>query len=331
VAVKGATNASFTAPAGCGQSMIQVAITNAFDVGSPIYSSTATLQGDAFPTNITFTNGAGWTLNGYPQDLAGDVLELTDGGGAEASGAIYNTPQYVGSFNASFTYTGTDGGADGIVFMIENSSEGTSALGADGGSLGFYGITQSFGLEINIYGGSPIGIAPGTNGNTLASGGGAGYASTGSVAVNSGDPIQFQLNFAGGILAIAMTDTATSATFSTNFVFGPVTNILGGTDLGYVGFTGADGGVASVQTVSGFEFNSVIPSESLSVSSVTAGSFVLSWPAADPNFVLEQSPDLLNWSAGPAPTVVGGVNQVKVNIPGGSGQTFYRLARIVCQ
>jgi hypothetical protein len=331
----GATNASYTFPAACGTHTIQVSFTNSQSGGTPIVSSLASLQGDAYPTNITFnTNGTDWQLNivggAAVPNIANNVLELTDGGSGEASTVFYTIPQFVGSFTASFTYQGI-GSADGVAFILQNSSSGAIALGGGGGGLGYFGISNSVALEINLY--NIPGIAPGTNGNTYGAGGGAVYQSTGPVDVSSGHPINFKLNWAHGVLAVSLEDTVTLATYSTNYTFGPLTPILAGSDLAYVGFSGGDGGSASVQTISNFEFNSVIPPVSLSVSPVTTNSFLITWPAADPSYVLQKTSSLKSpsWVAGPTPVVVGGVNQATVNVNGGGGQQFYRLVRVVCQ
>ncbi len=327
VAVAGATNASFTYAAGCGSHTVQAEATNADNVGSPIMSSLATVAGDQYPETVTFTNGAGWQLNGSVQVLNGNVLELTDGGGDEASSAFYNTPQYVGAFTASYTYLGA-GSADGVTFCLQASSAGASAVGGTGGELGFYGIAPSYALELNIYVGSPIGIATGTNGATLSGGGGAGYAPTGGVFVNGQDPILFQLTYANGSLGVVMTDQFTSATYSTNYSIDSMTNVLSGTDLAYVGFTGADGGLTSLQTISNFVFTPTIPGEPLTVTHAP-GAVQLSWPSIDPTWSLQQSADLMNWIAGPTPTGANGTNTVTVATSSAVDQ-YYRLARQPC-
>jgi hypothetical protein len=331
--VSGATNASYTLPTPCGIHAIQVTFTNAQNGGSPVVSSTASLQGDAYPTNITFnTNGIGWQLNsgavGVPT-LANNVLELTDNGSGESSSAFYMIPQYVGSFAASFTYQGI-GSADGAAFIVQNGSSGVTALGGGGGGLGYYGISNSIALEINLY--NIPGIAPGTNGNTFGAGGGAAYQPAGPVDVSSGHPINISLNWANGVLGVSLMDATTLATYSTNYPFGSLTPILGGTDLAYVGFSGGTGGSTSIQTISNFEFHSVIPPVALSVSPVTTNSFLISWPAGDPSYVLQQASSLTapTWVAGPPSVVVGSMNQATVTATGGSG-AFYRLVRVVCQ
>jgi hypothetical protein len=255
--VSGVKGNSYTFPAALGGHTIQVSFTNAQSGGVGVLSSVAVLQGDANPTNITFnTNGLGWQLNtvgaGGVPTLAGNVLELTDNTASEAASAFYGVAQYVGSFTASFTYTG-NGSADGAAFILQNSPAGINALGGVGGSLGYAGITNSLALEINLYNGNGenIGIALGTNGIA-----GAKYGATGPVSVNSGNPIQVGLKWVNGVLTVSLTDTKTLATYATNYTIGSLTPILGGSDLAYIGFSGADGGITSIQTVSDFEFNS---------------------------------------------------------------------------
>jgi hypothetical protein len=255
--VSGVKGNSYTFPAALGGHTIQVSFTNAQSGGVGVLSSVAVLQGDANPTNITFnTNGLGWQLNtvgaGGVPTLAGNVLELTDNTASEAASAFYGVAQYVGSFTASFTYTG-NGSADGAAFILQNSPAGINALGGVGGSLGYAGITNSLALEINLYNGNGenIGIALGTNGIA-----GAKYGATGPVSVNSGNPIQVGLKWVNGVLTVSLTDTKTLATYATNYTIGSLTPILGGSDLAYIGFSGADGGITSIQTVNDFEFNS---------------------------------------------------------------------------
>ena len=176
-----------------------------------------------------------------------------------------------------------------------------------------------------------MGIAPGTNGATYNNGGVL-YAATGPVNVNSGDPINFVLNYANGNLSVHMKDATTSATFSTNYSFYTLTSILGGTDLAYVGFSGGDGSYTSVQTVSNFEFNSVIAPVTLKASPVSAGSIILSWSGADPSYVLQETTSLTSqvWAAGPAAVLVNGVYQASVPVTSGTNM-FFRLTRVVCQ
>jgi len=333
-AVTGATNSSFTLPTPCGTNVIQVSFTNQYSGGTPIVSSAVSLTGDAVPPTITFnSNGTGWQLQGagFTPTIAGNALELTDNNSSEGTSAFYVMAQYVGGFNASFTYTASgNAAADGTCFIVQNSSAGTNALGAGGGGLGYFGISNSVALEINLY--QIVGIAFGTNGNTYGSGGGSIYTGTGGILINSGDPILFNLNWANGTLTVNMEDTATLVTYSTNYAVGPLQAITG-SSLGYIGFSGGDGGATSIQTVSNLQFQSVIPPISLSAAPGAGNTVVISWPAADPSYELQTNTSLSlpnNWGAGPLPVTVNGVSSVTVNNSGSTPRVFYRLQRVVC-
>jgi hypothetical protein len=352
VAVQAATNSTFTTPALCGQHTNQVNISTAS--GSATAVSSAIYQGDALPTNITFAsigwNNSGWTVNGtagtyYGAQFANGILVLTDGGTEEVSSAFFGVPQYVGSFTASFIYQATGGEfgyvGTGAAFIVQNAAAGPSAIGemsSLGTALGYFPMTNSAAFEISLNNLTLVpGVALATNGETPSYGGGPPFALTGSVAFTNGDPILVRLTWANSNLAVSLTDQTTpSLTYSTNYDLGALlTPVLNGTDVAYIGFSGADGSSAlleSVQTVSNFTFTSTIPPVTLALSSVTSNSFVLSWPAANPaDFALEQATTLQGpWTLTPtAPTVVGGVNTLIRNYTG-SAQMFYKVVRQVC-
>jgi hypothetical protein len=326
--VSGANTGTYTLATPCGATTIQVTFSNALNYGTPISTSVATLQGDPNPTNITFnTNGIGWQTNGSVPNITNNALTLTDGNSGESSSAFFEVAQYVGgTWTASFTYNSHGGGADGAAFVLQTTN--ATALGGGGGTLGYGGIAgNSLAFEINLYGGNneTPGVAMATNGNTGI------YMAAGGVSTTGTNDIYVTLNFSSGVLAASLTDVVTGTNYSTNYNVGSLTSLLGG-NVAYIGFSGADGGVSSFQTVSNFQFHSVLPPVALSVSPVTNNSFVISWSAADPTYQLQTSPSLSapSWSAGPTPVLVGGVNQVTVNVTSGSGQKYYRLQRIVC-
>jgi Bacterial lectin/Immunoglobulin I-set domain len=322
--LNGVNTNSYTIATPCGMTTIQVLFTNALSGGTAVATAVAQLQGDPNPTNITFnSDGTGWQTNGSVPNITTNVFTLTDGNGGEASSGFYKTAQYVGgAWTASYTYNSHGGGADGTAFVIQNV--GPTALGGGGGELGYTGITNSMAFEIDIYGGP--GIAFATNGNTGS------YVAPGTVDVTTDHDIAVKLNWSNGVLGVSMTDMTTMDTFTTNYMVGSLSSILGGNNIAYIGFTGGDGGVASIQTVSNFQFHSVLPPVSLSVSPVSDNKVTLSWPASDPNYVLQMTPSLSSpsWVVGPAPTTSNGVSQVTVDVSGG-GQEFYRLQRVVCQ
>ena len=347
VVVAAGTNSTFTTPALCGQHTTQVNITSTS--GSATASSSATYQGDAFPTPIKFSslgwNNSGWALNGttgyyYGAQFSSGLLVLTDGGASEVSSAFFGVAQYVGSFTASYIYQATGSGfeGNGVAFIVQNAALGTNAMGeigAAGTALGYYpSITNSAAFEINIlpFSTDIPGIALATNGETQFYGG-PDYGPTGNVSFTNGDPILVQLTWANSNLAVRLTDQITpSLTYFTNYNLGKsLTAILSGTDLAYIGFSGADGSLPSEQTISNFTFTSTIPPVTLALSSITSNSFVLSWPAYNPaDFVLEQATNLQGpWTLAPAPIVVAGVNTIAANYNGGA-QMFYKTVRQVC-
>ncbi|HTV43086.1 MAG TPA: hypothetical protein VMF08_21150, partial [Candidatus Sulfotelmatobacter sp.] len=153
--------------------------------------------------------------------------------------------------------------------------------------------------------------------------GGTPYEQPGDISIASGDPISVEVNYSNGTLSLTMTDLYSLQTFSADLPV-QLTTILG-SDMAYVGFSGADGGATSTQTISEFEFTSVVPPVPLAVSPETGGSYRISWSAANPDYALETTTNLLGtWTAGPAPTESNGTNYITVT-PTGTGAHFYRL------
>ncbi len=265
-----------------------------------------------------FNAAAGWSRNGHAGPLTNNSVGLTDGNGSEASSVFLNYPQYVGAFVASFTYQDIGGGgADGCVFVLQDSAAGPWALGAPGGSLGYSGISPSVAVEFNIYSPNGVGVALRSNGQT-----GAPYNSTGPVNLAGGNPINVSLSYGGTTLSMTLTDTVTHARFITNAVL----NIMGvlGTNTAYVGLTGADGGISSRQVISNFQFASLT---SLSSQTTGTNAVALIWPNSAAGLVLQQSPALdSTWTAVTHFVVLDGNGNNQLNIPAQGGTRFYRLA-----
>jgi hypothetical protein len=113
------------------------------------------------------------TTPGYPGFYTavsgkGTVLRITPNSTFTAGSAWFNTQQPVaGAFSTTFTFQLSGGNtqdspADGIAFLIQNSSTGTSSLGPDGCGIGFGdsssgctpstgGITNSLAIEFNTF------------------------------------------------------------------------------------------------------------------------------------------------------------------------------------
>jgi hypothetical protein len=288
----------------------QLLITNSAGSAS---SALATLS----LSRIVLNNGTGWSQNGNI-GISNNMAMLTDGNLNEASSTFLVNPVYVGAFKASWIYQDVGGaGADGAVFVAQNSPAGPSALGGGGGGLGFSGITPSVGLEFNIYGPNIPGIAFRANGAV-----GGPYSPTTPVNVASGNPIAAALNYDGATLSLSLTDLVTTATFNTNFT-GDLPTLLG-TNTAYVGFTGASGGVASKQIVTNFFFSSL---PRINFQRTTTNTFVFTWPTSVGDFVLQQNTTLNSgtWTVVPNPVaLVNGQNQVI--LPSSPINHFYRLS-----
>jgi uncharacterized repeat protein (TIGR03806 family) len=210
-----------------------------------------------------FGNGTNWTINQEglaSANITGNVFQGTDGGGGEGVTAWYDNLVYINGFVATFTYQDVGGSpganADGSAFVLQES--GPAYLGADGGDLGISGLTPSADWEIDLYSPNGIGIVYNTDGNTFD------YQTTGAVNVSSGDPINFTIVYSpGGAVLETLFDAVTQASFTTNYDVGDITALLG-SSVAYIGFSSADGGVSSVQTISDFSFqtgsNSFTPS-----------------------------------------------------------------------
>jgi len=282
---------------------------------------------------LPFNNGLGFSSQGNTVSWpSSNILELTQGFGSESNSAFSSGPLYVGAFQASFTYqviSPFGSVADGVAFCLQNDPRGATALGEDGGDLGYGptgspGITNSVAFEMDLFanGGSGV-VGFGTNGSI----GPYGTTTNGtpSLVLTNGDVISNFVTYNGTTLAVTMTDVSVGstnfgATFSTNANIN-MPSVLG-TNVAFVGFTGGDGGTRSIQQIGNFTFVSMPQ-----LSAKTAGTnLLLSWNPAIGSFMLKQNTNLAstNWTpVAAAPTLVNGQDQVTIPISGKS--TFYEL------
>jgi hypothetical protein len=160
-----------------------------------------------------------------------------------------------------------------------------------------------------------------TNGLTGASGANGNYHAPGTVNVAGGDPINVTMNYANGWIALTFTDAVANTSFTTNLMVGDLTQLLG-TNAAWVGFTGADGGSTSVQTISNFSFASM-PTAAIEPD---AGNVLISWPGGTPGFTLQENADLTtsNW-VNVTNAVILTNNFSQITIPA-AGNMYYRLA-----
>jgi hypothetical protein len=290
------------------------------------------------PTALVGLNGApgpkfnsvpsGWAFNGYgtATALSNNVLTLVDGATGQGRSAWFTWPQNLNAFSASFVYQDIGGGgADGFAFVLQNASAGTAALGAGGGGLAYLNIANSVAFEFNIYSKNTVGVGLTSGGFTAPS-----FLPT-DPAVNlaSGNPIRVDLSYTTGSAQLTLTDLSTL--LSTNLTFDVVAQLgdtfenLIGSPTAYVGFTGADGGIVSRQTISNFVFRP--PSVSVGLQAkANNNSMLLSWTPSYSGFVLQSANTLSGpWQNVTAPVQAVG-SQYQVTVPAAAGTQFYRLS-----
>lgn len=110
-------------------------------------------------TNFSnFANASGLTLNGATALQTGDVLRLTADQRNQAGTVFTNDRLLISassSFKTHFAFR-LDGkmgttGADGLTFIVQNSTAGAKALGGFGGGLGYGDIDRSLAIKFDTY------------------------------------------------------------------------------------------------------------------------------------------------------------------------------------
>jgi hypothetical protein len=108
-------------------------------------TSSGTDSGPNFSTGFAQANGL--SLNNGAA-INGSRLRLTDGGNYEARSVFATTPVQLQSFTNDFSFQLTNANADGFTFTIATSR---SALGSNGGGLGYGGINNSVAVKFDLY------------------------------------------------------------------------------------------------------------------------------------------------------------------------------------
>jgi hypothetical protein len=189
--------------------------------------------------------------------VSGNTLQITSNDQYFAANSAFDSNrQSIGAFNAHFTYqlgplgaNVTDGfsPADGFAFVLQNSTDGASAVGSSGGAHGA-DLDHSAALDFNIFAPRGVGTTAYSNGNSSG-----GFDPTGDVDLASGDVIDVSLSYQHDLLTAVLTDTATNKVFTTNYAI-DIASSVGGPNA-YVGFTGGTGGGTSDQFIRDFSFS----------------------------------------------------------------------------
>jgi glucose/arabinose dehydrogenase len=102
----------------------------------------------------SFADSNFFSLNGNARQVGG-ALQLTDNQTLQRGSSFYVTPLQIDggtSFSTQFQFslTGPIRG-DGFTFMLQNASQGVTALGSDGGNLGYGGLEKSVAIKFDTF------------------------------------------------------------------------------------------------------------------------------------------------------------------------------------
>lgn len=229
-----------------------------------------------------FNSTTGLQLNGNAA-AAGGVLLLTDDVAAQAGSAFYNQALPLDG-NASFSaamaiqMSGGQGtnGADGMAFVIQNTTAGILALGGSGGALGYAGMgAASIAIEFdtyqNTFDANANNVSVLVNGDEIT----PLITAPAPVDLNSGAAVYVWVDYDGptNLLKVYVSGTATK----------PATPLLTQTiDLvatlgnqAYFGFSGGTGGLSNEHRVLSWSVSSSAvapqPQPSVTAQTVVAG------------------------------------------------------------
>ena len=157
----------------------------------------------------------------------------------------------IAAFTTDFSFHLTDAQADGFTFVIQNA--GPTALGADGGGLGYSGIPQSVAIKFDLY--NNVGEGPDSTG--LYTDGAAPTVPainlTGTpINLHSGDPFAAHITYDGTDLTLTLTDSSTLGTWSYSWPINIPSTVGGNT--AYVGFTAGTGGETATQNITSWKY-----------------------------------------------------------------------------
>jgi hypothetical protein len=203
-----------------------------------------------------FSSTTGLICNGFGASsvTADNALVLTDDQDEEARSVWFSQPVAFGNFQTSFTFSigsGLDGLADGFTFTLQ--SDGTSALGNDGSSLGYETIPRSVALAFNLFNsghfGSEFGIAvdgqhpPDVTDTSMT-----------PINLHAGDTFDATVSYNGTNLSLTVTDLMQADTSFTTSQAIDIPAFLG-SDEAFVGFTAATGSLDSTQQLLAWSYN----------------------------------------------------------------------------
>jgi glucose/arabinose dehydrogenase len=206
-----------------------------------------------FVNYANFASTTGLQLNGNAAQ-SGNVLRLTPDQRSQRGTAF--ATQQIGitgdtSFNTQFQFrlsgTSGSGGADGITFMLQNS--GVTALGGEGGSLGYGGIGNSLAIEFDTF----QGTGDIDNNHVSILQGGVTTANiatrTAGIDLNSGNPVNAWVDYNGTTNRLDVYLSSTTVKPGTALLSATVDlpTITGA--AAFAGFSGGTGFITNAQDI----------------------------------------------------------------------------------
>jgi hypothetical protein len=205
-----------------------------------------------------FNNCAGLQVNGSAA-CTGGVLRVTPANFNQAGSAFSTTLIPLGpgaSFSTFFSFrisASGNGGADGIVFVIQPVS---ASLGALGGGMGYEGIPSSLGVEFDTWdngigAGDPNGSHAGIDLN-----GSVNSVQTADIAppIDDGNIWNAWIDYDGAVLELRLSQGATRPSAPTMSRPVNLDGILGATQA-FVGFTSGTGAAFADHDILTWQFN----------------------------------------------------------------------------
>jgi hypothetical protein len=172
-------------------------------------------------------------------------------GSAFTTNSVAFSPKYIFStfFQFQMTDPGPGGASDGMTFTLQ--TESATALGANGGDLGYLGITPSVAVELNTWQNAPFDIndndvAVLTNADITGLGPQTAYGvtncqPTGAFScMSNGDTWSVWIDYDGTNLRVAIADNSTTRPVDLLSYPIDIASVLGQTSA-FVGFTAGTG------------------------------------------------------------------------------------------
>lgn len=229
-------------------------------------TATITIVDDESPATALFSydnfnNTNNLNLNG-DATRSGNRLQLTDTVDYETGSVFLLQPLAIDadtSFSTNFTFQigGGADGADGLAFVLQNSGNGSNALGLGGGAVGYAGIPQSLAIEFDTYDNGPADpsdnhidiLRDGDVDNELASG-------TPAFNLNDGTALTAWIDYDGdtNVLEVYLSDTDLKPATATVSSTVDIADVLG--NRAFMGFTAATGGLNNAHELLDWEVSS---------------------------------------------------------------------------